>query len=54
MAAAVIVYLLLIIAWAVTPAPVSTVLGAIILILGLVEGINVLRGWRAGEFKSRF
>lgn len=51
MAAAAIVYLLLIIAWAVTPAPVSTALGVILLILMLVEAVNVFRGWRAGEFK---
>lgn len=51
MAIVVVVYLLLIIAWAVTTAPVSTVLGAIILILAFVEGVNVIRGWRAGEFK---
>lgn len=54
MAAVVIVYLLLIITWAVTTAPVSTVLGAILLILVFMEAINVIRGWRAGEFKSRF
>lgn len=50
MAAVAIVYLLLIIAWAVTPAPVSTILGAIILIIAFGEVFNVIRGWRAGEF----
>lgn len=51
MVAVAIVYLLLIIAWAVTPAPVSTILGAIILIIAFGEVFNIIRGWRAGEFR---
>ena len=51
MVAAAIVYLLLIIAWVMTPAPISTVLGAILILLILIEAWNVFRGWRAGEFK---
>jgi hypothetical protein len=51
MAIAAVIYLLLIIAWAVTPAPVSTVLGVVILVIIAAEIINIFRGWRAGEFK---
>lgn len=51
MASVAIVYLLLIIAWAVTPVPVSTLLGAIILLIAFMEVINIIRGWLSGEFK---